>query len=468
MANARSKKSDASRGQVSKQQDEGGSDSRSNKGSEETPQRHPHAANESLGHTGERRHIRSNQRIKVPYIKHATHHPDTYPYVYLDQCYSYEDLAARTYKKKNVHLADCHFIGVITNCKKKMNVQNSTYASGQVVSRSYDRYFTLYDVLHKFGMCVAIRFHTSNESSKFFERIVGDGTEPLVGTPILIKDFYIPEDRECLTSDNDIPIIKYSGTVHILMRRRHYWTFNREFAIDPSNSSRTTRAFTIKNHYLSIRSLKVIRSNCGNGTCDRNLFSPEQKCICISQSPGNSGQLVLIVQFNVHKSCDAHGNVQGEPISQEFHQFQSMRFSNYLLGPSFSDSCATEEEWSQCKNGLLMYVEERLRYVNREKGGWNIFGWYKNGTKSDIIKSEGDRTKPSQANGSRVQAKRDTSVEYFHSTSITLHIVRCTPSDLSALHEPFEHYRMSIDPEPEVLPIEEAVDTIVDTCPFAL
>lgn len=371
-------------------------------------------------------------------------------------------------EKNSSQSAEINFVGVIIKCNKS-NVTASTSFRGEKTTRPYDRSFVLYDVMSNCGQCVAVRYADAENSNQFAKSLIAaDGMTPIVGMTVICKNVEIHRGNETLTSDNDIPLITVNGPVFPLQPLRSLWMMMRKISISPPSGQIVTRAFTFKDVYISVSNVKVVKSSCGWGTCDRSIqaTSTKNSCICFTGCPGNIGKLVLSMNIALYNTKDENGVANGDRINtRNFVTFQSKRWTEALLGNTLTATTMSLEEWEGGKQNLVQYVNERVEKLN-SKGKFTVFGWYKNGRRKN---AQEQPVAAQQASvGAGAKAKKNEGAEYFTSTAVKLHIVRI-------LHESDEFYNgrapdyvFKADTHDKVFDEKQCADTLIFQCPFGL
>jgi hypothetical protein len=134
-------------------------------------------------------------------------------------------------------------------------------------------------------------------------------------------------------------------------------------------------------------------------------------------------------------------------------------------------------EWSCGINNLRKFVDDRVNAINLE-GGWNIFGWYKNGMIENKVEIPSD---PSGGGGTgggtayvAARKKEGSIAGRFGALTVKPHIVRIIP----ALNKPYwldgegaddlQQYKYKEDEIDETQQVPAAVrkDEIVNERPF--
>ena len=112
-------------------------------------------------------------------------------------------------------------------------------------------------------------------------------------------------------------LITVNGPVFPLQPLRSLWMMMRKISISPPSGQIVTRAFTFKDVYISVSNVKVVKSSCGWGTCDRSIqaTSTKNSCICFTGCPGNIGKLVLSMNIALYNTKDENGVANGDRIN---------------------------------------------------------------------------------------------------------------------------------------------------------
>jgi len=375
------------------------------------------------------------------------------------------------------------FVGAVIS-SKVVAAKKSFGSNGVETNRRADRILIVYDALNNFGHCAAIVFETGELSRKGLHFL--SDRRPLNGTRVLLTnvEFKGVSGIDCLAGDSDLPILVFEA-IYPLQEHRSLWMLQNTVPMNLASDSSITRAITYKSVFLRVKNIQLKKANCSGIFCDRSLCynsmnDTEVKCMCFPSMFALGGRLALSMDIEMYRErVVLTGVVCGEESAVVFHPFQSLEWSKFLLGPNIQSTNSNVEEWECGIINIRKFVETRVNLINLQ-GGWNLFGWYKNGMVDNKVEvsgvAAGSSTAGKGAPSSFADKKRKDSQSHgkFGSLTAKPHIVRIVPAvnkkywlqgDGAEGLVQYTYKADAIDATEEVT-TEVAKDEIIDGCPF--
>jgi hypothetical protein len=387
------------------------------------------------------------------------------------------------YVNQKKRASEQYFIGTVITSKVVAPKKGGFGTNGaNENARRYDRIFVVHDAMNNFGHCAAICFENGNDSRSGCKFL--DDKRPLNGMRFLLTGvgFKGVGGVEYLGGERDLPILSFEE-MYPLQEGRSIWMLQSTIDMHIATDTSITRAITYKRVFLRVKNVELKSANCSGMFCDRSLCpsnngQTESKCICFPKMYSQGGQLTLCMDIEMYKErAPGTGVVEGNELSTIFHPFQSLEWSKLLLGSDIQSTNSNVSEWSCGINNLRKFVDDRVNAINLE-GGWNIFGWYKNGMIENKVEIPSDPSGGGGTGGGTAYVaarKKESSIAgRFGALTVKPHIVRIIP----ALNKPYwldgegaddlQQYKYKEDEIDETQQVPAAVrkDEIVNERPF--
>jgi len=328
-----------------------------------------------------------------------------------------------------------YFVGTVITSKVVAPKKGGFGTNGSAEKRYSDRIFIVHDALNCFGHCAAIVFDNGGESRSGC-RFLSD-KRPLNGMRFLLTNvgFKGVGGVKHLAGDTDLPILSFEE-MYPLQEHRSLWMLQSKIDMNLATDTSITRAITYKGVFLRVKNIELKSATCSGIFCDRSLCPSsngdmEVKCVCFPQMYSQGGHLALCMDIEMYRArAMGTGIVEGKECSTVFHPFQSLEWSKFLLGSDIQSTNSNVAEWSCGILNLRKFVEDRVNLINLQ-GGWNLFGWYKNGmieNKVEIAGDVGAGGKGGNAAYAVAKKKESQNAGKFGALTAKPHIVRIIPA----------------------------------------
>ena len=214
--------------------------------------------------------------------------------------------------------------------------------------------------------------------------------------------------------NGDIPLVKTTGSLIVLVRPRQMPTVSINYEIHTDQSM----AFCLNNRTLHLNQTSVTVTTCNGLMCDKgniNEWNNIKGCGCVGMNP-NITNLALVHSIWIEDQTNVIEGIRRKVTHSEF---SSTKFSrSYLTGripPTVRKNTLnqTSDLFWQLEECITNVVE----YVN-ENGGWTVVGWYKRGSMKD-------RSLIEVANNNNAN-EEDTTVA---SGKLNMHIIELLPTN---------------------------------------